>query len=109
MAFVKGQSGNPVGLNPREKAFANSLRLAMSRQDKEGITKLQRVANKLADLAEVGESWAVKEVADRIDGKPLQATELTGKDGGPIETRELSTEERARGLAVFIKKLQVEK
>jgi hypothetical protein len=31
-------------------------------------------------------------------------SELTGKDGGPIETRDVSDADRARALAVFIAK-----
>lgn len=109
MAFEKGQSGNPTGLNPREKAFANCLRVALMRSDKDGVIKLQRIANKLADVAEQGESWAVKEVADRIDGKPVQATEISGKDGGAIEMVSLTTQDRARALAAFVAKTKVEK
>jgi hypothetical protein len=33
-----------------------------------------------------GEPWAVKEVMDRVDGKPIQATEISGVDGAALET-----------------------
>jgi hypothetical protein len=31
-----------------------------------------------------GEPWAVKEVMDRVDGKPVNTTELSGADSTPI-------------------------
>ncbi len=31
-----------------------------------------------------------REIADRLDGKPKQQTEVTGADGGPIETRAIT-------------------
>ena len=36
-------------------------------------------------MAEEGEAWAVKEIADRLDGKAIQATEITGADGEPLQ------------------------
>ena len=44
----------------------------------------------LADLGAAGEPWAVQMLADRFDGKPKQQTEVTGADGGPIETRAIT-------------------
>jgi hypothetical protein len=32
------------------------------------------------------EPWAVKELIDRLDGKAVQQTELTGLDGEPLLT-----------------------
>ena len=33
-----------------------------------------------------GEAWAVKELIDRMDGKAIQAQEITGADGAPLLT-----------------------
>ena len=41
------------------------------------------------------------------DGKPVQATELTGKDGGAIQVDSLTTADRARALAAFVQKTKV--
>jgi len=47
---------------------------------------LAKIAKVLVDKAEAGEAWAIQEVANRFDGKPAQAVQLTGEDGGPVET-----------------------
>lgn len=72
MAFKKGQpSANPGG-RVKDKVFTDALRLAIARTDEEGKTNLYKIAKKLVDLAVAGESWAVQQVADRLDGKPAQ-------------------------------------
>lgn len=48
--------------------------------------KLENIANKLLEEAEGGNMVAIKEVFDRLDGRAVQATELSGPEGGPIET-----------------------
>jgi hypothetical protein len=62
-----------AGRPPKEKSFANMLRIAIMAPGASGEPKLREVAEKLVDEAVKGESWAVKEVADRLDGKPAQA------------------------------------
>lgn len=47
---------------------------------------LDEIAKVLVDKALAGEAWAIQEVANRFDGKPAQAVQLTGEDGGPVET-----------------------
>lgn len=39
-----------------------------------------------------------KELADRLDGKPKQQTEVTGADGGPIVTQALQLDFSGRKL-----------
>ncbi len=41
---------------------------------------------------------AAKEILDRAYGRAPQAMEVTGKVGGPIETKELDNIKRARGI-----------
>lgn len=75
------------GRPPKEKSFYNALSVALNQAngvDLEGkrITKLRTIAEKLVEAAEAGESWAIREVADRIDGKPMQAIEGICGAGG---------------------------
>ena len=54
-----------------EKSFANMLRIALE-ADGPGV-RLRKIAEQVTVQAMNGEQWAVKEVADRLDGKPAQA------------------------------------
>lgn len=45
---------------------------------------LDKVADKFIAAAEDGESWAMKELGDRTDGKAMQSVELSGPDGEPV-------------------------
>jgi len=79
-----------AGRPPKEKSFANMLSIALRESDGvtlDGLpnTKLRQIADKLVLLAVAGEGWAIREVADRTDGKPMQAVEHTGEDGGPVQ------------------------
>lgn len=42
---------------------------------------LDKIAAKLVELALNGEPWAIQEIGNRYDGKPVQQSELTGKGG----------------------------
>jgi hypothetical protein len=66
--------------------FYNQLRVALVQEDSR---KLRIIAQKLVDAAEQGEPWAIKEVIDRVDGKAVQATEISGADGNAIEISQI--------------------
>lgn len=70
-----------AGRPPKEKSFANMLNIALTAKGESGQTKLREVAEKLVSKAIEGEGWAIKEVADRVDGKPMQAIEHSGEIG----------------------------
>lgn len=50
------------------KVFFDALRKAMAEDDH---LRVRKAANKLLDLAAQGEQWAIKELADRLDGKSV--------------------------------------
>ncbi len=83
MAFEKGQSGNPGG-RPKEKVFADALRLAVNREAEDGRKKLAHLADRLVAEAMAGEGWAMQQIADRLDGKPAQAIVGGDEDDNPI-------------------------
>jgi hypothetical protein len=71
MAFQPGQSGNPLGRPPVNKEFQRELKLALSEAGKDG-DKLRDVALSLIEKALSGDVQAIREIADRIDGKVTQ-------------------------------------
>jgi hypothetical protein len=56
-----------------EKSFANNLRIAVTADDRDGVQKLRKIAERLTESALAGEAWAIQMIADRLDGKPAQA------------------------------------
>jgi hypothetical protein len=83
MAFKKGISGNPGGKS-REKIFTEALRLDLNRvdpNDKEKRKKVNKLAEKLVECAiEDKQSWAFQQIADRLEGKPVQVVDATVDD-----------------------------
>lgn len=74
-----------AGRPPKEKSFANMLRIAINEATESGGTKLRDVADALVTKAMAGDVNAIKEVADRLDGKVAQA--IVGDDeADPIRT-----------------------
>lgn len=82
--FQPGQSGNPNG-RPKSKPFKDALQKAL--KDAEGDKDLlAAVATALVGKAMMGDVPAIKELADRMDGKVSQPIE--GEEGGePIVIR----------------------
>ena len=75
MPFQKGNT-----LATRKGQWQNALRIAM-RDDPQAVV---RIAKKLMKLAEEGEGWAIKEFADRLDGKPGQDLNIGGQQDNPL-------------------------
>jgi hypothetical protein len=63
--------GRPIGSTNRQKPFNDALRIAL-RGDP---LRLRRIADKLATLAEEGDLGAIRELADRLDGRPVQVVD----------------------------------
>lgn len=80
-----------AGRPPKEKCFAQMLRLCVMEDESEaGIeagqsrTKLRSVVEKLVKNAMDGDNTAIKEVADRLDGKVPQGLIGGDEDDPPI-------------------------
>lgn len=84
MPFQKGQSGNPNGRPPREWTMAELIRNALDEEEKAGKSFKHLVAKKLATMALGGDIQAIKEINDRIDGRPKQNMDVTS-GGEPIK------------------------
>src|SRR5262245_52870785 len=63
--------GRPIGSVNREKPFNDALRIALKRDPR----RLLRIAERLAEKAEEGDLAAIREIADRLDGKPTQVVD----------------------------------
>jgi hypothetical protein len=79
VAFLPGNNANPEGAR-KHKLWDGALRRAITQEDG---ARLRQAAEKLLDQAAAGEAWAIKELADRLDGKSPQA--IVGDADNPIQ------------------------
>lgn len=86
MAFVKGQSGNPGG---RPKAVMPDGR-TLSEAAREHSPEALKVLVEALKVPETAMA-AAKEILDRGFGRPAQAVELTGGEGGPVAVEHFNT------------------
>jgi len=78
MAGVKGRSGRKAN----EQVFCHAILEKLDALDPSKDRKrVFNIAETLITAAESGGPWAVKEIMDRVDGKPKQQTEVSGPDG----------------------------
>lgn len=79
--FQPGQSGNPNG-RPKSKPFKKALSDALKAAEDDSEA-MAAIAMALVTKARDGDVPAIKEIADRLDGKVTQP--IAGdEDGGPI-------------------------
>ncbi len=96
----------PVPFGARkERKFYQALLIALNAEGPN--IRLRKVAEMLVKQALKGEAWAIKELADRIDGKVPQAQIIQGdEDGGRVRyyaempVKDKTTEEWLRGNPV---------
>ena len=75
-----GQPGNNNA--SKNKPFLDAMRRALAQNPQ----KIAKIVDKVLDQAEAGEAWAVKEVADRLDGKAIAIQEIQGPNGAELKT-----------------------
>lgn len=83
MATSGGQPGNQNA--KRAKEFESALRKALAREAGSVSDGLVVIADKLVVAAKAGEQWAVREIADRLDGKPGQSLVVGGDPENPLK------------------------
>jgi len=76
--------GAPLGNQNARKDWAGAIRKSLADNDGQ---KLRRIADKLVQMAEAGEMQAIKELGDRLDGKPSQQVDLGNAGGEPFLTK----------------------
>ena len=76
--------GAPIGNKnaTKNKPFLDALKRAIAQNPQ----KLRNAAEKVLDKAEEGEPWAVNFLADRTDGKAVQATTFEDGEGNNVTT-----------------------
>lgn len=90
MAERGGQPGNQNA--SKNKPFWHAIDRAIAQEDGK---RLRAAAEKLLDAAAAGEAWAIKELGDRLDGKPAQAIALSGDVSITKRAAELSDDQLA--------------
>ena len=84
MAESGGQLGNDNATRGME--CRQALKRALSRKSKKTYREgLDKVMDEYVRAACDGQSWAIRDMIDRLDGKPAQSHEHSGPDGGAIE------------------------
>jgi len=81
-------SGAPKGNQNarRAKECRDALKYVLDNFENSAIKKgqaLRAIGRKLVEMGLDGNLAAIKEIGDRIDGKPAQ--EIMGEDGGPLQ------------------------
>lgn len=87
--MTTGKRGAPLGNTngTRSKLFSQALRKLIAHDEAllpEGKRRIIRAAASLMNNAAKGEEWAIKELANRLDGKAVQGVEVAGPDGGGL-------------------------
>ena len=82
--FQPGQSGNPGG-RPKKLPITDAIREELEREVTGGLSLAHAIARKLVRLALEGDMDAIREIADRTEGKPRQRIEQSGPGGGPMQ------------------------
>ncbi len=73
-------AGRPKGAQNKDKPFRDALRIEIAALGDDDPKALRGLARNLLKMAASDDGLAaVREVADRLDGKPAQAVEMSGE------------------------------
>lgn len=98
-----GQSGNPGG-RPKKLPITDTIREALAKDMGDGKTAADVIVGVLVEAAKKGDITAIREIADRAEGKPIQVSQLQGPGGGPIAIDHLTPEEKRKRIAELVAK-----
>ena len=96
MAGTEGNTNSSID----NRLWANTIRRAVVQGDAE---RLRRIAEALLVKAEDGDMTAIKELGDRLDGKPNQTVEQKTEHSGTIEIAKRPKQTREEWLASLVK------
>lgn len=72
MSGVKGRSGTNL-----YKPWQDALRMVVFEKGKDGFMRLRKIAESCVAAAESGDMAAIQEIANRLDGRPVQESTIT--------------------------------
>lgn len=84
MATSGGQPGNQ---NAAKKQWQAAINRALEKRASSRIEALDALAEKLLMLAEQGDLGALRELGDRIEGRPKQQVEMSGDAENPLQAK----------------------
>ena len=80
-----GQSGNPSG-RPKKLHITDALRTELEREGSDGLANDAAIARKLVEMAREGHLQAIREIADRTEGKVRHRAEQEPSEGDGMPT-----------------------
>lgn len=84
MATSGGQPGNQNAA--KAKVWEQAIKRALARHSNKNVDSgLDDVADKLIAAAINGDQWAIKEIGDRLEGKPAQSVSVGGDEDNPLK------------------------
>ena len=109
--WQKGQSGNPAG-RPRSAVLSDAYRRMLAEadpEDEQGRTRAEVIAEQMYLKAKGGDVSAMREIADRVEGKARQNITFPDKEKdrieraiqGVMEESGCSREEAIEALSLF--------
>jgi len=79
MPFKKGQSGNPKGGIEKEWTWGSLFKDMMEEYADDKTLGKKAIAKAMVVKAQGGDTQAFREMANRMDGMPQQAVDMTSK------------------------------
>ena len=81
--------GAPLGNNNGSKGrpWTDAIKRALARRSDTVEGGLNDLADTFIEAVANGDAWAIKELGDRMDGKPPQTNVLEGSEDSPIVVR----------------------
>lgn len=102
-SWKKGQSGNPNGAPKKAWRWSEVLRSVAEKIDRSGKEFKELAAEALLKEAMKGNIAALRELGDRLEGKPRQSIEIT-----PLEEKKVMSLDVAFRAAEVLKKRNIE-
>jgi hypothetical protein len=66
---TSSRTGGKRAAARKDRLFADTLVSVLGENDEDDVKKLRKVASALVDKAMTGDTAAIREIADRVDGK----------------------------------------